>query len=101
MLPTICGDLEILIIEGEICEDHVHMCLSVPPKLSPSEVMKQIKGTTSERIFREFPELRRRYWGQHFWARGFFVSSVGIDEETIKRYIRSQRETSDQLKFWK
>lgn len=100
-ITQICEDLEILIIEGEICEDHVHMCLSVPPKLSPSEVMKRIKGATSERIFREFPELRRRYWGQHFWARGFFVSSIGIDEETIKKYIQSQRETSDQLKFWK
>ena len=100
-ITQVCEDLEVLIVEGEICEDHVHMCLSVPPKLSPSEVMKQIKGTTSERVFREFPELKRRYWGQHFWARGFFVSSVGIDEETIKKYIHSQREISDQLKFWK
>lgn len=100
-ISQICEGLEVLIIEGEICEDHVHMCLSVPPKYAPADVMKKIKGETSERIFREYPELKRKYWGKHFWARGCFVSSAGIDEETIKKYIQNQREIQDQLKFWK
>lgn len=80
----------ILIVEGQLCKDHVHVCLSVSPKYLPSEVMKRIKGKTLEVLFREFPEIKKRYWGQHFWARGYFVSSVGIDEETVKKiYTKS------------
>ena len=103
IISQICESMGILIEEGQICKDHIHMCLSVPPKHSPSEVMKKIKGQTSERIFREFSEVRKRYWGQHFWARGYFVSSVGIDEETIKQYIQEQREDmlDNQMKLWK
>ena len=66
--------------------------------------MKQIKGKSSEVIFREFPELKKRYWGQHFWGRGYFVSTVGIDEETIKEYIKSQQEDNTvetQMELWK
>ena len=104
VISQICEGLEILIVEGKICKDHVHLCVSVPPKYSPAEVMKQIKGRTAEVLFDKFPELRKRYWGQHFWARGYFVSTIGIDEETIKKYIKGQREddTSEkQMKFWK
>ena len=103
-ISQICERMEILIEEGKICKDHIHMCLSVPPRYSPSEVMKQIKGKSSEGVFREFPEIKKIYWGQHFWARGYFVSTVGIDEETIKEYIRNQREEiamKRQLKLWK
>ena len=103
-ISHVCEGMEIIIEEGKICSDHVHMCLSVPPKYSPAEVMKRIKGRSSEGIFKEFPEVRKRYWGQHFWARGYFVSTIGIDEETIKRYIKSQREDvsmEKQIKLWK
>jgi putative transposase len=62
--------------------------------------MKRIKGNSSERLFREFPELKKRYWGQHFWARGYFVSTVGADEETIKKYIKEQSKIDNQLKLW-
>ncbi len=103
LINQICDDMGILVVEGQICKDHIHVCLSVPPRHSPAEVMKQIKGKTSEILFREFPELKKRYWGQHLWGRGYFVSSVGIDEATIKKYIQSQREdiVDNQLKFWK
>ncbi|MDP2923259.1 MAG: IS200/IS605 family transposase [Candidatus Omnitrophota bacterium] len=103
LISQICDDMGIVIEEAQIGKEHLHMCLSVPPKYSPSEVMKQIKGITSERLFEEFPELKKTYWGKHFWARGYFVSSVGIDENTIKQYIKNQREdTSDnQMKIWK
>jgi len=99
----ICEELDILMVEGEICEDHIHMCLSVPPKYSASYVMKKIKGKTAEMVFREFPEIKKRYWGQHFWSRGYFVSTVGIDEETIKKYIQNQNSpsTEEQMKLWK
>lgn len=103
LINQICDSMGILIEEGQICKDHIHICLSVPPKYAPSEVMRRIKGKTSEVFFREFPDIGKRYWGQHFWARGYFVSSVGIDEETIKKYIQNQREdvVENQMKFWK
>jgi putative transposase len=104
MVSEICEGMDILIIEGKICRDHVHMCVSVPPRYSPAQVMKKIKGATSERIFREYPELREKYWGQHFWSRGYFVSTVGIDEETIRKYIRNQDRVHSperQIKLWK
>ena len=102
LINQICDDLGIVIEEGNIGKEHLHLCLSVPPKYSPAEVMKRIKGITSERIFRDFPEIKKTYWGKHFWARGYFVSSIGIDEHTIKQYIKNQREdTSDnQTKLW-
>ena len=104
IISQICENLEILIVEGKICKDHVHICLSVPPKLSASEVMKQIKGKTAEVMFEEFPQLRKRYWGQHFWARGYFVSTVGIDSATIQKYVKEQLEDQmrqEQLSFWR
>lgn len=103
LINQICDSMGILVVEGQLCKDHIHVCLSVPPRYSPSEVMKRIKGKTSETLFREFPEIKKRYWGQHFWARGYFVSSVGIDEETIKKYIQNQREdmVENQMKLWK
>ena len=104
LISQICEGMEIIIVEGKVCVDHVHLCVSVPPKYSPAEVMKRIKGAASEIIFREHPELRKRYWGQHFWARGYFVSTIGIDEATIKKYIKSQLEDSSsekQMRFWK
>ena len=102
IISNICHMLEIEIVKGRIMEDHVHVCLWVPPKYSPAEVMNQIKGKSSERVFREFPELNKRYWGQHFWARGYFVSTVGADEETIKKYIKDQTQPTidKQLKLW-
>ena len=103
-INQICENFEILLVEGEICKDHVYMCLSVLSKYSLDEVMKQIKGKTSVMAFREFPELFKRYWGQHFWAWGYFVSTVGIDEEMIRKYIRhrqAEHGMKNQLRLWK
>jgi putative transposase len=100
IISEVCIGMDIEIVQGQIMEDHVHVCLSVPPKYSPSEVMKRIKGNSSERMFREFPDLKKRYWGQHFWARGYFVSTVGADEETIKKYIKEQGSIDKQLQLW-
>lgn len=84
---------------------HVHMYVSVPPKHSPSYVMKILKGKSAERLRKEFPELTKRYWGMHLlWARGYFVSAVGIDSETIKQYVKKQQEAEkkiEQLRIWK
>lgn len=104
ILTELCEWLDITIIEGAICSDHVHMYISVPPKLSPSQVMKVLKGKSAERLRKEFPELLKKYWGLHIWARGYFVSTVGIDRETIKNYVRKQTDDQiqqEQLKLWK
>jgi putative transposase len=104
ILAELCNWLDIMIIEGAICSDHVHMYLSVPPKYSPSEVMKVLKGKSAERLRDEFPELRKRYWGLHIWARGYFVSTVGVDREVIKKYVRQQQDAEirgEQLRLWK
>jgi putative transposase len=101
LISEICEMMGVIMVEGEIMKDHVHMCLSVPPKHSPSEVMKRVKGISSERVFKEFPEIKKRYWGCHFWARGYFVSTVGINEDVIKKYIRGQQPEENQIKMWK
>ena len=75
---------------GHICTDHVHMCISIPPKFSVSQVVGYIKGKSAIYIAREFQGKKRSFYGQSFWARGYYVSTVGRDEETIKEYIRNQ-----------
>ena len=88
--------------EGHLVADHVHMMISIPPKYSVAQVVGYIKGKSAIHIARHFGERRRNFVGQHFWARGYFVSTVGRDEEVIRRYIqRHQNEDrkQDQLKF--
>ena len=76
--------------EGHLMADHVHMLLSIPPKYSVAQVMGYIKGKSAIHIARTFMERKRNFVGQHFWARGYFVSTVGRDETSIRNYIRHQ-----------
>ena len=104
ILIELCNWVDIGIIEGAVCSDHVHMYLSVPPKYSPCHVMKILEGKSAERLREEFPELGKRYWGMHIWARGYFVSTVGIDRDIIQNYVRQQQEDeirSEQLRLWR
>ena len=75
--------------------DHVHMMISIPPKYAVSEVVGYIKGKSAIHIARVYGERKRNFVGQHFWARGYFVSTIGRDEAIIRAYIRNQ-ETEDQ-----
>lgn len=103
LLVELCNWLDITIIEGAICSDHVHMYLSVPPKYSPAHVMKILKGKSAEYLRRDFPELGKKYWGL-IWARGYFVSTVGIDSATIQKYVKEQAEDQmrqEQLSLWR
>ena len=88
--------------EGHLRPDHVHMLISIPPKLAVSSVVGYLKGKSAIHIARHFVRRERNYAGQHFWARGFFVDTVGRREEVIRRYIREQEEEDrrlDQLEF--
>lgn len=79
------------IVRGNISKDHVHMLLSCPTTMSPSQIAQYLKGRSSHLLQDEFPELKRRYWGQHMWARGYFCGTVGqVDEETIQNYVENQ-----------
>lgn len=82
--------------------DHVHMMISIPPKHSVAQVVGYIKGKSAIHIARMYMERRRNYVGQHFWARGYFTSTVGRDEQMIREYIRNQEKEDrriDQLKL--
>ena len=104
ILTELCEWLDIDILEGAIASDHVHMYVSVPPKHSPSQVMKILKGKSAEYLRRDFPELSKKYWGLHIWARGYFVSTVGIDREVISKYVKEQQDNQireAQLRLWR
>lgn len=83
------------IIEGHIMPDHVHMCIEIPPKLAVSQVIGFIKGKSAIAIARKFGGKQRNFNGEHFWARGYAVSTVGFEVEEVRKYIREQ-ETNDQ-----
>ena len=85
------------IVEGRLCVDHVHMMIRIPPKYSVSHVVGYIKGKSAIRVARDFMGRQRSFKGYHFWARGYFVSTVGIDERTIREYIRHQEENDQKL----
>ena len=91
ILRDLCKQRGIELIEGHARTDHIHMCLSIPPKYSVSNTVGFLKGKSAVRIHREL-QGQRRMTGLHFWATGYCVSTVGLDEETIRRYIREQDE---------
>ena len=80
------------VMEGHLCPDHVHMLISIPPKYAVSQVVGFIKGKSAIHIARNFMGHRKNFTGQHFWARGYYVSTVGRDEATIREYIRKQEQ---------
>lgn len=90
--------------EGHLMADHVHMMISIPPKYSVSQVVGYVKGKSAIHVARVYGGKRRNFVGQSFWARGFFVSTVGRDEEVIRRHIQHQEAEDrriDQLQLWR
>ncbi|QFY43918.1 IS200/IS605 family transposase [Candidatus Methylospira mobilis] len=80
------------IVEGHVMADHVHMCISIPPKYAVSNVVGYLKGKSAIQIARQFGGRQRNFTGENFWARGYFVSTVGLDENVVREYIRRQDE---------
>ena len=97
ILHQLAKQRECEILEGHLCIDHVHMLIRIPPKYSVSEVVGYIKGKSAIRAARDFMGRKQGFKGYHFWARGYFVSTVGIDEETIRVYIRDQEKNDERL----
>ena len=90
--------------EGHLRSDHVHMMIAIPPKYAVSQVIGYIKGKSAIHLARVYGERKRNFVGQHFWARGFYVSTVGRDEAVIREYIRKQEqedERLDQMNLWR
>ena len=88
------------IVELNIQVDHVHLLVMIPPKISVSDYVGIIKGRTAIRVFKKFQHLKRKpYWGNHFWAKGYCVDTVGLDEEKIRRYVKHQEAKEKQLEL--
>ena len=84
----VCAENGVEIIHGVLSSDHVHMFVSVPPKLAISDLMRLMKGRSSHKVQREFPQLKKRYWGRHFWGRGYFSTTNGaITQDVVLQYL--------------
>ena len=95
VLNELAKQRESRIVEGHLLPDHVHMMIRIPPKYSVSAVVGYVKGKSAIRMARDFMGRHQSFKGYHFWARGYFVSTVGIDEEVIRKYIREQEKNDD------
>ena len=88
ILKKLCEMKQVQIIEGKVCKDHIHMYVAIPPKMSVSDFMSYLKGKSTLMLFDRHPEYRQKWADRHFWARGYYVSTVGnVNEETIIRYL--------------
>jgi putative transposase len=97
-----CQAFEIRILSGVVSKDHVHLLVSAPPTMAPSEIMRRIKGRSANKLFEEYPMLKKRYWGKHFWGRGYFCATAGqVTEEMIRLYLEHHFEpnSSDNFKI--
>ena len=92
IMHELCKYKGVEIIEGHMMPDHIHMLLSIPPKYSVSSVMGYLKGKSALMIFERHANLKYKYGNRHFWCEGYYVSTVGLNEETIKKYIAEQEQ---------
>jgi putative transposase len=90
VLRELCRQEGVELVEGHAMPDHVHLCLSIPPKFSVAHTVGFLKGKSAIQIHRQFLNRQRGFTGLHFWARGYCVSTVGLDEEVVREYIRNQ-----------
>ena len=90
IIKTLCQWKGVEIIEGEICPDHIHLLLSIPPKMSVSGFMGYLKGKSALMMFERHANLKYKFGNRHFWAEGYYVSTVGLNEATVRKYVREQ-----------
>ena len=100
IIREVCMSYDIKILKGVVSKNHIHLLVSAPPSMAPSKLAQLLKGRSSFKIQQEFPELKKRYWGQHIWARGFFCASAGnVTEEMIKEYIANHKNKEENDHF--
>ena len=88
IIAQVAEEMDVKIINGVWSNDHIHVFVSIPPQIAVSEFVKKAKGRSSRKIQQEFPEIRKRYWGRHFWGRGYFSSTSGnVTDEVITAYL--------------
>lgn len=90
MFRKLCAYKGVEIIEAEVCPDHIHMLLSIPPKYSVAQIMGYLKGKSSLMIFEKYANMKYKYGNRHFWCRGYYVDTVGKNKTAIEEYIRNQ-----------
>jgi len=90
MLRKLCEYKGVEIIEAELCPDHIHMLVSIPPKYSVAQVVGYLKGKSSLMIFEKYANMKYKYGNRHFWCRGYYVDTVGKNKKAIAEYIRNQ-----------
>ena len=103
LIRQLCAWRKVGVLEANVQADPVHLVLSIPPKYAISDVVGFVKGKSAIKLFAQYTGLKRRYWGRHFWAKGYCVSTVGLDEEQVRQYVRwqlKQDQTADQLSLW-
>ena len=92
-IRLLCEWKDVEVLELSVQVDHIHALFSIPPKISISTFMGFLKGKLAIKVMKSYPRLRKKpYWGNHFWARGYFVSTVGLNEDLIRRYVKYQEE---------
>ena len=92
-IRMLCEWKDVEVLELNIQPDHVHAVLSIPPKIAVSSFIGFLKGKLAIKVMKSYPRLRRKpYWGNHFWARGYFASTIGLNEDLIRRYVRYQED---------
>lgn len=85
------------VLELKVQHDHVHLVISIPPKYAVSDIMGYLKGKLAMQLFQRYDRLGRRYWGRHFWSRGYGVSTIGLDEERIRKYVKWQEKREKEV----
>jgi len=96
-IQAICGYAGCEVVELNVQKDHVHLIVMIPPKVSISYLMGRLKGQTSQKIFNQHRELRKKpYWGNHFWSKGYCVDTIGLDADMIRKYVRYHEEKEKQ-----
>ena len=103
IIRQLCTWKKVEILAGNVQIDHIHLVVAIPPKYSVSKFVGFLKGKSAIKILDQYPSLKRRYWGRHFWAKGYCVSTVGLDEEQITKYGRWQQNHDrkrDQQSLW-
>jgi putative transposase len=97
-LYSLCRQKDLVeVLELNVLVDHIHLVVSIPPKYSVSAIMGYLKGKLSIRLFQKYERLGKRYWGQHLWSRGYCVSTVGLDEDKIRKYVKWQEKKEKEV----